>query len=120
MRRCSAWTFASTWSQRVSCHDVISGVVGTVDPYLVACAAPVLVAPIPQEAVPTSASSLSPGFPRGLRFLGNPPPARHAPDGLLPYGRGGRGFLRSCRPFGGRGRCRCCSPGPFLGSKWGC
>src|SRR5262249_11257080 len=112
MRRWSAWTAASTWSQRTSCHDVISGVVVTVDPYLVACAALVRVAPIPRQAVPTSASSLSPGFPRGLRFLGNPPPARPAPDGLLPGGRGGRGLLRSCRPFAGRGRCPCCSPGP--------
>src|SRR5213083_1866963 len=85
MRRWSAWTFASTLGQGMSCHDVIAGVwVNTFDPYLVAFAALVLVASIPQEAVPTSAASLSSGFPRGLCFLGNPSTICLTPDGLLP------------------------------------
>ena len=73
--------------------DVSTGTAARV-PYLAARATPVLVASIPQQAVPTSASSLSPGFPRGLRFLGNPTPACHAPDGLLPgRGEAGRGYF---------------------------
>src|SRR5437764_8688026 len=85
MRRWSAWTFASTLCQGMSGHDVISGaLVATVDPYLVAFAALVRVASIPQQTVPTSASSLSPGFPRGVRFLGNPSTVGHTLDGLLP------------------------------------
>src|SRR3712207_447602 len=108
MRRWSAWTLASTRCQGMSCHDVIVGVlVSTFDPYLAAGATPLLVAPIPQQTVPTSASSLSPGFPRGLRFLGNPTPACLTPDGLLPSGRDRSRLLRSQRPFGGRGRCLC-------------
>src|SRR5438874_8022226 len=85
MRRWSAWTFASTLGQGMSCHDAIPGVwVNTFDPYLVAFAALVLIASIPQQAVPTSAASLSSGFPRGVCFLGNPPPVWLTPDGLLP------------------------------------
>src|SRR5215212_6068928 len=95
MRRWSAWTLASTLAQAMSGHDVISGIrVDAANPYLVALATPLLVTSIPQQAVPTSASSLSPGFPRGVRFLGNPTPACHAPDGLLPgWGEAGRGYF---------------------------
>src|SRR3954451_17866080 len=85
MRRWSAWTFASTLGQGMSCHDVIIGVwVNTFDPNLVAFAAPVLIASIPQQAVPTSAASLSSGFPRGVCFLGNPSANCLTPDGLPP------------------------------------
>src|SRR5919201_674349 len=81
MRRWSAWTFASTWCQGMSCHDVTVGVLlDTFDPYLAAYAAPLLVAPIPQQTVPTSAASLSPGpsllgqSPRGLPCAGRAAP----------------------------------------------
>ena len=87
MRRWSAWTLASTSAQAMSGHDVISGIrVDAVNPYLAVLATPLLVTSIPQQTVPTSAASLSPGFPRGLRFLGNPTSAGYAPDGLPPGG----------------------------------
>src|SRR5215471_17877060 len=87
MRRWSAWTRASTSAQAMSGHDVISGTrVDAVNPYLAVWATPLLVTSIPQQTVPTSAASLSPGFPRGLRFLGNPTSTGYAPDGLLPGG----------------------------------
>src|SRR3954454_4638772 len=87
MRRWSAWTLASSLAQATSGHDVISGIrVDAVNPYLAVLATPLLVTSIPQQTVPTSAASLSPGFPRGFRFLGNPPSAGYAPDGLLPGG----------------------------------
>src|SRR5215213_8563075 len=85
MRRWSAWTFASTLCQGMSSHDVIGGVPrDAVNLNLAACASLLQVTSIPQQAVPTSAWSLSPGFPQGVRFLGNPPTTCHAPDGLLP------------------------------------
>src|SRR3954470_23487561 len=94
MRRWSEWTFASISSQAASDHEVISGVPGdAVNLNLAAKALLLLVAPIPQQTVPTSASSLSPGFPRGVRFLGNPTTAGHAPDGLLRAGEAGRGYF---------------------------
>src|SRR3954452_12598103 len=104
MRRWSAWTFASTRGQGTACHDVIAGIRGdAIDPYLAAFAALFLVTSIPQQTVPTSAASLSPGFPGGVRFLGNPTPTCPAPDGLLPSGEIDRSWLlRSQGPFGGR------------------
>jgi hypothetical protein len=54
------------------------------DFYIAAFATPLLVTATSQQAVPTSASSLSSGFPRGIRFLGNPTTLGHTPDGLLP------------------------------------
>src|SRR5579875_957113 len=94
MRRCSAWTFASTCGQGMSCHDVIAGVgKSTVNFYLAVKATPLLIASIPQQTVPTSASSLSPGFPWGIRFLGNPTRPRYTPDRLLPKGETGTGYF---------------------------
>ena|SRR6516164_1441402 len=94
MRRWSVWTLASTWGQGMPCHDVISGILGdAVNPYLAAFATLVLVTSTPQQTVPTSAASLSPGFPWGVRFLGNPSSAGDAPDGLLPEGDIGRGYF---------------------------
>src|SRR3954447_27011467 len=94
MRRWSAWTFASALGQGTPCHDVIAGIQrDAIDPYLVAFAAPLRVASIPQQTVPTSAASLSPGFPGGVRFLGNPTTACHPPDGLLLRGEAGRGYF---------------------------
>src|SRR5262249_62092101 len=47
----------------------------------------------PQQTVPTSASSLSSGFPRGIRFLGNPTQPCCTPDRLLPEGEAGTGYF---------------------------
>jgi hypothetical protein len=73
---------------------VIAGAqVGTVNLYLAALATPLPAATISQQAVPTSATSLSPGFPWGVRFLGNPTTTCCPPDGLLPVGETGRGYF---------------------------
>src|SRR5947209_4141887 len=113
MRRWSVWTFASTWGQGMPCHDVISGIlVAAVNPYLAAFATLLLVTSIPQQTVPPSAASLSPGFLRGLCFLGNPALVSDTPDGLLPVGRHRPGLLRSQRSFVGRGWCLGYSPRP--------
>ena len=70
-----------------SYRDVSVGTwLGAHAPYFAAFATPLLFASIPQQTVPTSAASLSPGFPRGLRFLGNPASTGYTPDGLLPGG----------------------------------
>src|SRR5436305_14380836 len=94
MRRWGVGTRASTSAPAMSGHDVISGIrVDAVNPYRAVFATPLLVTSIPQQTVPTSAASLSPGFPRGLRFLGNPTTACHPPDGLLLRGEAGRGYF---------------------------
>src|SRR5436305_13623148 len=78
------------------CHDVISSILAdAIDLHLAACAALLLVTSIPQQTVPTSAASLSPGFPWGVRFLGNPSRSGDALDQLLPVGRHRSGLLRS-------------------------
>ena len=75
---------------------------------------------IPQQTVPTSAASLSSGFPQGIRFLGNPTTICPTPDGLL-LGQERQIVVTSFPvPFGGRGRCLCCSPEPLSGSKGDC
>ena len=69
----------------MACHDVIPGIlVDAVNLYLVACATLLLVTSIPQQTVPTSATSLSLGFPQGFCCLGNPTTTCCAPDRLLP------------------------------------
>src|SRR5262249_50539540 len=95
------------------CHDLISGIrQDAIDLHLVAFATLLLVTSIPQPTVPTSAASLSPGFPQGLCFLGNPTTTGCAPDGLLPDGRNRPWLLRSPESFGGGGACLCYSPRP--------
>ena len=94
-------------------RDVINGLlIDPVDSYFAAVATPLLVTALSPQAVPTSAASLSQGFPRGVRFLGNPSRNCYPPDGCSLVGRNSTWLLRSHRPFRGRGRCLCCSPRP--------